>query len=86
MTQSPQPGAKPPNPYLDQIRYWYPYASPYDPCPPIYRRSYIVAPNQYVGFQPPHLPQYSPKQALRYGTLWPIFYSPYDQASGKGGD
>jgi hypothetical protein len=27
--------------------------------------------------QPPNLPQYSPREALRKGTLWPALYFPY---------
>jgi spore coat protein JA len=64
------------NPYKDQYRKWYIYHSPDDPCPPIIRK-YVVPPNQYLGFQPPNLPQYSKQEALIKGTLWPIFFSPY---------
>ncbi|SFI99782.1 spore coat protein JA [Thermoflavimicrobium dichotomicum] len=70
-----------PNPYVDQERIWYPYISPYDPCPPICAKTYVVPPNQFLGFQPPNLPQYPPSQALYHGTLWPILFSPY---KGKG--
>ncbi|WP_096183692.1 spore coat associated protein CotJA [Effusibacillus lacus] len=41
-------------------------------------KSYIVAPNLFLGFQPPNLPQFSPMDALHHGTLWPILYSPYE--------
>jgi spore coat protein JA len=64
------------NPFKEQYRVWYPYHSPDDPCPPIVRQ-YVVPPNQYLGFQPPNLPQYSKQEALMKGTLWPIFFSPY---------
>ncbi|WP_073151034.1 spore coat associated protein CotJA [Seinonella peptonophila] len=60
-----------------QFRVWYPYVSPDDPCPPIREKFYSVPPQLFVGFQPPDLPQFSPSEALRKGTLWPIFYSPY---------
>ncbi|QKG85132.1 spore coat associated protein CotJA [Kroppenstedtia pulmonis] len=73
-----------PNPYTHQVRYWYPYVSPFDPCPPIRVKHYVVPPNQYLGFQPRHLPQFSPMEALRYGTLWPILYSPYEKTTNKG--
>ncbi|CCQ92387.1 CotJA protein [[Clostridium] ultunense Esp] len=54
-----------------------PYASPHDPCPPIYVKTYVTHPALYVGYQPPGLPQFPPYEALRTGTLWPIFYDPY---------
>jgi spore coat protein JA len=38
---------------------------------------YIVPPNQYMTFQPAGLKQFSPREALRKGTLWPDLYSPY---------
>lgn len=62
---------------FDQVRYWHPYVSPFDPCPPITVKSYVVPPNLFVNFQSPGLPQNSPQVALRSGTLWPLFYSPY---------
>ncbi|WP_102027373.1 spore coat associated protein CotJA [Salirhabdus sp. Marseille-P4669] len=40
-------------------------------------KSYETPPQLYMGFQPPSLPQFSPKEALAYGTLWPALYSPY---------
>jgi spore coat protein JA len=54
-----------------------PYVSPFDPCPPKKRRIYSTPPNLYIGFQPPNLPQFSPKAALRKGTLFKVFYDPY---------
>jgi len=70
-----------PNPFRDQVRVWYPYVSPFDPCKPRRVKTYVVPPNQYLGFQPPCLPQYSPRKALRCGTLWPILFSPYRKQS-----
>jgi spore coat protein JA len=35
-----------------------------------------------LGFQPPNLPQFSPQEALRKGTLWPILFSPYEPGIG----
>jgi spore coat protein JA len=67
---------KMPNPFKHQYRVWYPYHSPDDPCP-ARLKEYVVPPNQYLGFQPPNLPQYSKSEALCRGTLWKIFYSPY---------
>ncbi|GMB07838.1 spore coat protein JA [Thermolongibacillus altinsuensis] len=54
-----------------------PYRSPFDPCPPLTPKTYVTAPNLYIGFQPPRLPQYAPYEALRKGTTWKIFYDPY---------
>lgn len=62
---------------LTHYKKWYPYAGPFDPCPPILVKTYSTPPNLYIGFQPQGLPQYSPKEALCKGTLWPIFYDPY---------
>ncbi|MBB6452177.1 spore coat protein JA [Salirhabdus euzebyi] len=58
-------------------KYYHPYISPFDPCPPIKVKGYETPPNLYMGFQPPSLPQFEPKKALAYGTLWPALYSPY---------
>ena len=62
---------------FDQVRYWHPYVSPFDPCPPMLVKSFVVPPNLFISFQPPGLPQHSPAAALASGTLWPAFYSPY---------
>lgn len=73
------------NPFVYQERFWQPYVSPFDPCHPICVKKYVVPPNQYIPFQPPHLPQFSPEEALRRGTLWPILYSPYRKSGVDGG-
>jgi len=62
---------------IDQVRYYHPFVGPFDPCPPIRVKSYVVPPNLFVPFQPPNMPQNPPREALRQGTLWPYFYSPY---------
>jgi spore coat protein JA len=54
------------------------YAGPYDPCPPVRYKTYVTPPNLYITFQPMNLPQYNPHEALKKGTLWPAFFSPYD--------
>jgi spore coat protein JA len=54
-----------------------PYSSPFDPCPPIKFKTYSTAPNLYMGYQPPNLPQFTPEEALRAGTLWKPFFDPY---------
>lgn len=56
---------------------YHPYVGPFDPCRPIKTKYYVTPPNLYMGFQPPNLPQYSPKEALYRGTLWPALFSPY---------
>ncbi len=60
-----------------QFKYYTPYYSPLDPCPPMTVKRYNTPPNLYLGYQPMNLPQYRPEEALRRGTLWPIFYAPY---------
>ena len=60
-----------------QRKTYMPYVSPFDPCPPIRVKTYETPPNLYLGFQPYGLPQYSPREALYHGTLWPALYSPY---------
>lgn len=63
---------------------YYPYVSPFDPCPPITVKSFSTPPNLYLGFQPPNFPQFSPLEAFKKGTLWQPFYdpwySPYERA------
>lgn len=72
--------------YTHQKSY-HPYTSPFDPCKPILEKTYSTAPHLYIGFQPPNLPQFTPFEALKYGTLWKDFYDPYYNAKeeAKGG-
>ncbi|WP_245207914.1 spore coat associated protein CotJA [Sediminibacillus dalangtanensis] len=64
---------------FSQRKFYTPYTSPTDPCPPIEVKSYETPPQLYLGFQPPCLPQYATaKEALYRGTLWPALYSPYE--------
>lgn len=67
-----------------QERVWVPFRGPFDPCPPIPYKTYVVPPNQYIAFQPSGWPQFSLPEALKKGTLWPALYSPYESKS-KGG-
>lgn len=60
-----------------QEKTYHPYISSHDPCPPIKIKMYSTPPNLYLGFQPPNLPQYKQREALRKGVLWPALYSPY---------
>jgi spore coat protein JA len=64
-----------------------PYVSPFDPCKPITVKTFSTPPHLYMGFQPPNLPQFSPAEALRAGTLWKAFYDPYfnPREKAKGG-
>ncbi|WP_348519863.1 spore coat associated protein CotJA [Bacillus sp. 165] len=55
-----------------------PYHSPQDPCPSIGQKYYFTPPQLYVGFQPENLEQFNYKEALKKGTLWPIFYDSYE--------
>lgn len=61
----------------DQVRYYEPYVSPLDPCPPRRVKSYSTPPQLFIPFQPLNLPQFHPYEALMHGTLWPALYSPY---------
>lgn len=61
-----------------QVKLYYPYVSPFDPCPPMCVKAYLTPPNLYMNFQPPGLPQFSPYEALQRGTLWPALFSPYE--------
>jgi spore coat protein JA len=70
---------KPPVPSQGQVIEWMPFIGPNNPCPPIRVKSYVVPPQVYDHFQPPGLPQFSPHEALRYGTLWPAYYNEYQR-------
>jgi Spore coat associated protein JA (CotJA). len=65
----------------DQYRYYEPFVSRYDPCPPMKVKYYNVPPQLFISFQPPNWPQFQPHEALRLGTLWPPLYSPYPPPS-----
>ncbi|MCA0970316.1 spore coat associated protein CotJA [Halobacillus litoralis] len=64
------------------VKCYQPYYSPFDPCPPRTPICYATPPNLYLGFQQPNLPQYSLKEALYKGTLWPSLYDPYPLEGG----
>lgn len=61
-----------------QVKVYYPYVSPLDPCPPMRIKAYVTPPQLYMSFQPPGLPQFSPYEALKHGVLWPALFSPYE--------
>jgi spore coat protein JA len=61
-----------------EVKRYFPYVSPLDPCPPIREKYYMTPPELYLPYQPPGLPQFSPYEALKFGVLWPSLYSPYE--------
>lgn len=63
---------------FSNIKAFVPYHAQSDPCPPIGKKYYSTPPHLYIGFQSVNLPQFSPLEALKKGTLWPIFYDYYD--------
>ncbi|WP_099158386.1 MULTISPECIES: spore coat associated protein CotJA [Virgibacillus] len=67
-----------------QFKYWEPYISPFDPCPPMRIKSYSTPPQLYIPFQPKGLPQFKPMEALYRGTLWPALFSPYPDPKKRG--
>ncbi|MDT3425131.1 spore coat protein JA [Paenibacillus forsythiae] len=75
------------NPQLpnSEERFYAPFRGPFDPCPPILCKTYVVPPQLFLGFQPPNLPQFSLPEALRFGTLWPALFSPYSPQN-RGGN
>ncbi|HEY2420612.1 MAG TPA: spore coat associated protein CotJA [Neobacillus sp.] len=62
---------------------YHPYASPFDPCNPILEKIYSTPPHLYIGYQQPNLPQFTPTEALKYGTLWKDLYDPYYNSTEK---
>jgi len=61
--------------FENQVKMWYPFIGPYDPCPPIYVKTYSTPPQLFIPFQPTGLPQFPPYEALQKGTLWPAYYT-----------
>lgn len=68
-----------------EVRYYRPYISPFDPCPPIFVKTYYTPPQLFITFQPPNLPQFSPYEALQFGTLWKPLFSNYQPSQRKDG-
>ncbi|ENQ3077504.1 spore coat associated protein CotJA [Bacillus multifaciens] len=66
------------------VKSYTPYHGPQDPCPPIGKKYYFTPPHLYMGFQPTNLPQFSPSEALKKGTLWPALYDYYENPYKKG--
>jgi spore coat protein JA len=54
-----------------------PYVGKDDPCTPLKEKTYETPPHLYLGIQQPEMEQYSLKDALHNGTLWPALYGPY---------
>ncbi|WP_301110128.1 spore coat associated protein CotJA [Sporosarcina sp.] len=59
-----------------------PYVSPFDPCPPIKVKTFVLPPQLFMNVQPPGLPQYSPAEALRQGSLWPALVDGFSKKEG----
>ncbi|WP_342505722.1 spore coat associated protein CotJA [Sporosarcina sp. FSL K6-2383] len=59
-----------------------PYVSPLDPCPPIWVKTFVLPPQIFMNFQPPGLPQNSPEETLRQGTLWPSLADGFSREEG----
>lgn len=59
------------------LKIYEPLQGKFDPCPPL-KKYYSTPPHLYMGFQKVGLEQYSPKDALRKGTLWKEFYDYYE--------
>ncbi|MFV0556351.1 MAG: spore coat associated protein CotJA [Lactovum sp.] len=68
----------------NNVKSYYPVKGRYEPCPPI-TKYYSTPPHIYIGIQKEGLEQYSPKDALKKGTLWPIFYEYYLNPYKNGG-
>jgi spore coat protein JA len=68
----------------DQTRSYLPLIGAFDPCRPMRVKTYQTPPQLFIGYQPYNLPQFSPSEALRAGTLWPVLYSPYEGKSKLG--
>lgn len=56
----------------------------FDPCPPI-TKYYSTPPHIYMGIQKEGLNQYTSHEALKKGTLWPVFYEYYETPYKVGG-
>ncbi|TXK75868.1 spore coat associated protein CotJA [Paenibacillus sp. N3.4] len=67
-----------------QFKSYFPYISPFDPCPPLREKFFNTPPQLYIHFQPSGLPQFSPYEALKIGTLWPALYAPYESRAVEG--
>lgn len=59
-----------------------PFVSPRDPCPPILVKYFVLPPQLFINFQQPGLPQNSPEEALRQGSLWPQLVDGFSREEG----
>lgn len=66
------------------MKFYHPFRGASDPCPSIGAKYYSTPPQLYLGFQPAGLDQFSSREALKIGTLWPIFYDYYENPYKKG--
>ncbi|PLR82971.1 spore coat protein CotJA [Bacillus canaveralius] len=63
---------------FSRLKAYRPFHSVYDPCRPIGVKFYSTPPQLYLGFQPANLQQFSAHEALKKGTLWPVFWDYYN--------
>ncbi len=54
-----------------------PHSIPKVPLPSNNTHNWTPPTHPALSFQPPNLPQFSPKEALKSGTLWKPLYDPY---------
>lgn len=59
------------------LKSYVPFQGKFDSCPQVIKY-YSTPPHIYLGFQEAGLEQFAPKEALKKGTLWPIFYEYYE--------
>ncbi|MDF2961795.1 MAG: cotJA2 [Paenibacillus sp.] len=62
----------------NQVKAYHPFVGKYDPCTPVTEKTFVVPPQLFYEYQPTESAQYSPKEALKKGTLWPDLFSPYE--------
>src|SRR3954463_1109249 len=62
----------------NEVKVYHPIAGKFDPCTPITEKTFVVPPQLFLEYQPMELPQYSTKEALKSGTLWPELFSSYE--------
>jgi spore coat protein JA len=62
----------------NEVKAFEPIKGKYDPCTPIAEKTFVLPPQLYSEYQPVELPQFSAKEALKKGTLWPDLFSSYE--------
>lgn len=59
-----------------------PYWSTTDPCPVMKKKVIVLPPQLFMSVQPPGLPQFTPSEALRHGSLWPALVDGFSREEG----